>query len=946
VQNFSREREKFCTIIGTTLLPQAENNHATPAKEKIMQPWHQAEPALVLRQQGTDAEHGLSAADAARRLLQHGPNELAERGGKRPWRILWEQLTATMVVILIVAAVISAALGDYEDTIVILAIVVLNAILGFTQEYRAERAMAALKRLAAPTVRVRRDGHVQVIAARELVPGDIVLLEAGNFAPADGRVLESASLRLQESALTGESEPVDKVARALGATDLPLGDRRNMVYMGTLVTYGRGQMVVTATGMRTELGAIAAMIQSMQPEVTPLQRRLDQLGRTLAVVALAIVGVIFTIGLLRGEELQLMFLTAVSMAVAAVPEGLPAVVTIALALGAQRMLRRHALIRKLSAVETLGSVTVICSDKTGTLTENQMAVKALDIGGERIELADLLSAGAADRPELALLLAGGALCSDALIEPAGAAGPERVVGDPTEGALVSAAARLGLRKADLEAIFPRVGELPFDSARKRMTTIHAAPAFPPELPSPLGGLWDDLLGPGGGHRTIAFAKGAVDSLLEVCATTWQNGHAAPATPLARAQILGASDRLAQAGMRVLGVAFRALPAHVDPDEIERDLIFVGMVGMIDPARAEAKQAVATCRSAGIRPVIITGDHPLTARAIARELGISDGGRLLTGPELDQLSAEDLRALIDEVQIYARVSPEHKLTIVQALQAKGQIVAMTGDGVNDAPALKQADIGVAMGIAGTDVTKEAADMVLQDDNFATIVAAVAEGRVIFDNIRKFIKYLMTTNAGELWVMLLAPLVGMPLPLLPIQILWVNLVTDGLPALALSAEPAERDSMRRPPHPPGEHIMARGLGRHILWIGLLMGLVVLGVGYGYWRAGRPQWQTMVFLTVTLAQMAHVLAIRSDHESLFQIGLRSNKPLLGAVLLTFVLQLALVYTPFLQRFFSTVALPAADLLIGLAASSLIFWAVELEKWALRRRAKQAHPQLAHLI
>ena len=919
-----------------------------------MQPWYQVEASIVLHQHGTDAAHGLSTAEAARRLIQHGPNALIEHGSKRPWRIVWEQLTATMVLILIVAAVISAALGDREDTIVILAIVILNAILGFTQEYRAERAMAALKQLAAPIVKVRRDGHMLELAARDLVPGDIVLLEAGNLAPADGRILASANLRIQEAALTGESEPVDKVAHALEAAELQLGDRRNMAYMGTVVTYGRGEILVTATGMRTELGAIAAMLQTMEQEPTPLQRRLDQLGRTLAIIALAIVGVIFVIGLLRGEELYLMFLTAVSMAVAAVPEGLPAVVTIALALGAQRMLRRRALIRKLAAVETLGSVTVICSDKTGTLTENRMTVTAFDIAGKRIRMADLLPNASAAlpgssnagplfvQPPLALLLAGGALCNDALMEfDANAAGGERIVGDPTEGALVVAAARLGLAKADLEAMFPRVAEAPFDSARKRMTTIHAAPVLPPTLPNPLGSLWGSVQGTNGEHHYIAFTKGAVDSLLDSCSAVWRDGSIAPITAHGRTQIIAANDQLAQEGMRVLGVAFRvldAVPPHAEPALIERDLIFVGMVGMIDPARAEVKQAVQTCLTAGIRPVMITGDHPLTARAIACELGIADGGRVLTGSELDRLSVAKLEAIVDKVSVYARVSPEHKLMIIQALQATGQIVAMTGDGINDAPALKQADIGVAMGISGTDVTKAAADMVLQDDNFATIVAAVAEGRVIFDNIRKFIKYLMTTNAGELWVMLLAPLLGMPLPLLPIQILWVNLVTDGLPALALSVEPAERTTMRRPPHPPNEHIFARGLGRHILWVGLLMGLIVLGVGYGYWRADQAQWQTMVFLTITLAQMAHVLAIRAERDSLLRIGLWSNKPLLGAVALTFVLQLALVYVPFLQRFFTTVALSAADLAIGLAASSLIFWGVELEKWHLRRRGTLA--------
>ena len=914
-----------------------------------MQQWHALESAVVIDQQSTHAINGLSGAEAERRLIQYGPNELLERGAKSIWRIVWEQLSATMVLILIIAAAISASLGDLTDTIVILAIVLLNAILGFTQEYRAEQTMAALKKLAVPTVKIRRDGRVAELAARDLVPGDIVLLEAGNLIPADGRIIESVNVRIQESALTGESEPVDKVAHALTATELSLGDRRNMAYMGTVMAYGRGQMVVTATGMRTELGSIAAMLQTMAREPTPLQRRLDQLGRTLALIALLIVGIIFVAGLLRGEELQRMFLTAVSMAVAAVPEGLPAVVTIALALGAQRMLARHALIRKLAAVETLGSVTVICSDKTGTLTENRMTVTTLDLVGQRIAMADLQPearsslSSSIDQRTLALILTGGALCNDALLVSNVQGGNNQyypsLIGDPTEGALVMAAARLGLSKAVLERAFPRVAELPFDSTRKRMTTVHRVQhAMMMEQPT---GTYASLLEGQtwlvGETPYIAFTKGAVDSLLEVTGALWRDGHIEVLTGQTREQIIETNNQLARSGMRVLGVAFRPIDAPVDttaPIQFERDLIFIGMLGMIDPARAEVRDAVAICQSAGIRPMMITGDHPLTALAIARELGISQDQQVVTGSELDRLSDQELKILVERVPVYARVSPEHKLRIVQALQSNGQIVAMTGDGVNDAPALKKADIGVAMGITGTDVTKEAADMVLQDDNFATIVAAVAEGRVIFDNIRKFIRFLMSTNAGELWVMLMAPLLGMPLPLLPLQILWVNLVTDGLPALALSAEPAEQHAMRRPPHPPNEHIFARGLGRSILLGGIVMALIVLGVGYSYWWLGLVQWQTMIFLTITLTQMANVLAIRSERDSLFRIGLFSNKPLLGAVLLTVALQLLLIYTPPLQRLFNTVALSLTDLLIGVAASSLLFWFVELEKWWGRRR------------
>jgi Ca2+-transporting ATPase len=917
-----------------------------------MHPWYQLDAQEALQQLGSDAVRGLDPAEAARRLEAHGPNELVEHGLKSPWRIIWEQLTAIMVVILIIAAVVSAALGDYEDAVVILAIVVLNAILGFTQEYRAERAMAALKQLAVPIVKVRRGGHVQEMSARELVPGDIVLLEAGALIPADGRVIESINLRLQEAALTGESEPVDKETHALDTPDLPLGDRRNMVYMGTVVAYGRGQVVVTATGMRTELGAIAELIQTIEHEPTPLQRRLDQLGRTLAIAALAIVAVIFAEGLLRGEELRLMFLTAVSMAVAAVPEGLPAVVTIALAMGAQRMLRRRALIRKLSAVETLGSVTVICSDKTGTLTENRMTVTVLEVAGRQLAPAGMIyesDPAPAVRLEppheqtgRALLLVGGALCNDALIETNDdGPGGSRIVGDPTEGALVVAADRGGFAKANLENLLPRVAEVPFDSQRKRMTTFHLVPASAPGAAIQSEPLWE-----GFSHAIsapyVAFAKGAVDRLLDISTAIWIDGRPEPLDEDHRTRIAATNDQLAQNGLRVLGVAFRALdtpPRPADNAALESDLVFVGMVGMLDPARPEVKEAVRTCRTAGIRPVMITGDHPLTASAIARELGIGDGDRVMTGAELDRLSDGELEAIVADVPIYARVSPEHKLKIVQALQANGHIVAMTGDGVNDAPALKKADIGVAMGISGTDVTKEAADMVLQDDNFATIVAAVAEGRVIFDNIRKFIKYLLSSNSGELWVMLLAPFLGLPLPLLPSQIRWMNLVTDGLPALALSIEPPELNIMRRPPHPPNEHIFARGLGHYVLWVGLLMAIVVLGVGYAYWSAGRSNWQTMVFLTITLAQMANVLALRSERDSLFHIGIWSNKSMLGAVALTFILQLAVTFVPFLQGFFETVALSPLDLAIGIAASSVVFWGVELAKWFARRGSPSGH-------
>jgi P-type Ca2+ transporter type 2C len=910
--------------------------------------WHTSEAAEVLRALGTDAASGLSKEEAARRLEERGANELEDRGTRSPWAILWEQFISTMIVILIVAALASALLGDYEDSIAIAIIVVLNAALGFGQEYRAERAMAALQQLSAPRVRVRREDRVRQISARELVPGDVVLLEAGNLVPADGRLLEAANLRVQEAALTGESEPVEKNPAALEEEDTPLGERADIVYSSTVVAMGRGLFVVTETGMATELGKIASMIQTTDREQTPLQRRLNQVGKVLAFAALAIVGVVFALGLLRGEDLEVMFLTAVSLAVAAVPEGLPAVVTIALALGAHRMFKRRALIRKLPAVETLGSVTVICSDKTGTLTQNRMTATVLDAAGHTVELGEgsfvdskpgpdgRTPPAVSDDPTLALLLAGSALCNDALLEDH-EEDDFRAVGDPTEGALVVAAAREGLKKPDIEGALPRVGEVPFDSGRKRMTTVH-------EVVSGSGLETLEVLKSvlnvvQGSASYIAFTKGAVDSLLEISSEVWSGeGQVEPLNEGWQERISAANEQLAGDGIRVLGVGLRRLRSFDGiGKELERDLTFLGIVGMIDPPRSEAKDAVETCRRAGIRPVMITGDHPLTARHIATELGIAQDKRILTERDLSSLPGEDLVDLVEEVPVYARVSPEHKLDIVEALQEKGHIVAMTGDGVNDAPALKKADIGVAMGVTGTDVSKEAADMVLTDDNFATIVAAVEQGRVIYDNIRKFIKYLLTSNSAEILVMLVGPFLGLGLPLLPLQILWINLVTDGPPALALSAEPAEQGIMRRPPRPPGESVFARGLGRHVVWVGVLMALVSLATGLWYSQIAPEIWQTMVFTTLTLSQLSHVMAIRSGNESLFRVGLLSNKPLLGAVALTFVLQLLAIYTPLFQRFLETEALPLAHLAIAVALSTIIFWAVEVEKWLGRRKASR---------
>lgn len=904
---------------------------------------------------------GLSQEEAQERLRDHGPNELTQADTKSPWRILFEQFTSLLIIILIVAAAISALLGDFQDAIAIVAIVLLNGFLGFRQEHKAERTMSALRKMATPMVRVHRDGQVQEIAAAELVPGDVMLLEAGNVVPADGRLITSAGLRVQEATLTGESEPVEKTADVLTATEIPLADRLNMVFMGTAATYGRGEAVVVATGMDTELGKIAGMIQSTKTEATPLQKRLAHLGKWLALAALLLVAIIFFEGLLRGEELRIMFLTAVSMAVAAVPEGLPAIVTVALSLGAQRMLKRRALIRRLPAVETLGSITVICSDKTGTLTENRMTVIILDVAGREINLLQELRRGrpaplaamdaghAAEllqnKPSVALLSAGSALCNDSVLQTASvgetgddAADQFRTLGDPTESALVIAAAQLGMLKPHLEESFPRVGEIPFESDRKLMTTVHAKPS------ETVFGLEElELFLTAQDAQYVAFTKGALEALLPRCRGLWDGEQEILVDDGWHDRVQEANCRLASRGMRVLALGFKPLHQgeQSDPSGWEQDLLLVGLIGMIDPARPEAREAVLTTIAAGIRPAMITGDQPLTAASIAAQVGIvaqedMEAGKVhvLTGLDLESLTREELDEALVDVSVYARVAPEHKLRIVQALQDKGHIVAMTGDGVNDAPALRKADIGVAMGITGTDVAKEAAAMVLMDDNFATIVAAVKEGRTIYDNIRKFIKYLLATNVGELAVMLVAPFLGMPLPLLPLQILWMNLVTDGLPGLALGFEPPEENVMNRPPYPPNENVFARGLGIHILWAGPLMGMVALLTGWFYWRAGDPDWRTMLFTVLTLSQMFHVMAIRLDRESLFTVGPLSNPLLFGAVILTLLLQFALIYLPFLQDIFGTTALSVSHLLIAFALSSIIFWVVEGHKWLIRKR------------
>jgi Ca2+-transporting ATPase len=860
---------------------------------------------------------GLTGEEASRCLERFGPNELIEKARKSLLLMFLDQFKDFMILVLIAAAVVAGIIGEPSDSIAIAVIVLLNAGLGFAQEYRAEKAMAALKKMAAPTATVFRDGQPQTIGADRLVPGDLVVLEAGNIVPADIRLTEAVQLRTEEAALTGESVPVEKHCLALTDGELPVCDRNNMVYKGTLVTNGRGRGLVTATGMGTELGRIAAMLQSQEETKTPLQKRLTSFGKKLAYAVLAICAVVFIAGLLRGEPPLLMLLTAISLAVAAIPEALPAVITISLALGARKLVKQQALIRKLPAVETLGSVTYICSDKTGTLTLNRMRVEEVYAAGKLFRSEELPPSGAAEgaevplsrRKPLGLLLTALALSNDAREDASG-----DVLGDPTEAALFVLARDKGFRRERLEAVFPRLAELPFDSERKLMTTFHP---------------WAD-------GWVVSLTKGAVEEIVERSAgVLTDQGREA----LNRTEILELADRIAGDGLRALGYGLRIwerLPETPDSAEVETGLLLLGIVGMMDPPRPEAAEAVALCRTAGIRPVMITGDHPLTARVIARRIGIldGDGQAVMTGRELEKLPLPEFEKQVEEIRVYARVAPEQKLKIVKALQDRGQYVAMTGDGVNDAPALKRADIGVAMGITGTDVSKEASHMILMDDNFATIVKAVREGRKIYDNIRKFIRYLLTTNSGEIWTLFLAPLVGLPIPLLPIHILWINLVTDGLPALALSAEPAERDLMKRPPRNPRESIFAQGLGVHAVWVGLLMAAVVLSLQAGAIRLGDAHWQTMVFTTLCLLQLGHVLAIRSERESFFRQGALSNKPLLGAFVLTFVLQMATIYVPFLNPIFKTEPLSAGELVVSILLSGMVFVAVEIEKLFKRLR------------
>lgn len=894
----------------------------------VSTPAHVTPLPKILATLGSSETIGLSSEEARRRLAADGPNELREAGGRGLRHIIWEQVSSTMIVVLLVAGALAWFLkggdGPPIDAIAIFAIVILFVVLGVLQEYRAQKAIAALKRMSAPSVRVIRDGSLGEVSARELVCGDLIQIETGSVVPADCRIVENVNLRVQEAALTGESEPVEKNAGELQNAEAGIGDRTNMIFAGTHVTYGRGTAVIVATGMATELGKIAALLQSVRHEPTPLQKRLDRLGKTLAVLAVFIAVLVGITGLVEGKTVAEVLILAVSIAVAIIPEGLPAVLTFTLAIGAQRMLRRKALIRKLPAVETLGSVTVVCSDKTGTLTMNRMTVTRLaTISGVAV-----FESGSADGNDR--LLEAAALCSDAVLGPDEKTG----VGDPTEIALVAAAAAIGISKREAESRQPRVHEFPFDSDRKKMTTVHALA--------------------GGGF--VAYTKGAADQMLEACTHAADDGNTIPLTDEVRRQLAEINRGMAREGIRVLGIAMRQLeriPESLDPAPVETGLTFLGLVGMIDPPRPEAKAAVARCHTAGIQVKMITGDHPETAFTIAKDLGIAQGdSRVISGAELEQMTIPQIREIVGATCVFARVSPEHKLKIVQALQENGEVVAMTGDGVNDAPALKRADIGIAMGITGTDVAKEAADMVLVDDNFATIVNAVEEGRVVFDNLRRFIMFSLAGNIAKVLVVAVPPLLGMMAMLKPIQILFSNLLTDGLLGLGIGMEAAEKNTMTRPPYSPKESIFSRGVGLHIAIVGPVVGLVFIAFGAWQWHAmGLPTalaedpartgaafvlWGTLMFTALAFMQIVRVFCSRSFTEPAWKTPLLANPTLLGMVVLTLILQLIAVLAPPLHSFFHTIALPLHLFGLAVAVALLVFVLMEVLKALLRRSVR----------
>ncbi|MDF2387898.1 cation-translocating P-type ATPase [Nostoc ellipsosporum NOK] len=939
--------------------------------------WHSLEVDKALNLLDSNADQGLTPPEIEQRLQKYGPNELEESAGRNAWEILLDQFKNIMLLMLIAVAFISGFLDfmswragelkpgevPFKDTIAILAIVILNGILGYVQESRAEKALAALKQLASPLVRVIRDRRVVEVAAKELVPGDVMLLEAGVQIAADGRLIEASNLQVRESALTGEAEAVNKQATLVLPEETDLGDRINLVFQGTEVVQGRAKVLVSNTGMRTELGKIAAMLQSVDSEPTPLQQRMTQLGNVLVTGSLVLVALVVVGGVIqtRGfSNLRELLEVSLSMAVAVVPEGLPAVITVTLALGTQRMVRRNALIRKLPAVETLGSVTTICSDKTGTLTQNKMVVqsvytdtKSLRVTGEGYAPTgdfqlDNQKIPVESHPDILALLVACAACNDSVLQKE--AGEWAILGDPTEGALLTLAAKAGIEKDQWNSKLPRVGEFPFSSERKRMSVICRIEQVATgeqsltEVDPAIASLVQS-------EAYIMFSKGSPEILLARSTQIYLGDGLAPLTEEQRQKVLAENDQMASKGLRVLGFAYKPLsevPPEGSDETYEQDLIWLGLVGMLDAPRPEVKAAVQECREAGIRPVMITGDHQLTARAIATDLGIAQAGdRVLTGQELQRMSDQELEQNVDLVSIYARVAPEHKLRIVQALQRRGRFVAMTGDGVNDAPAIKQADIGIAMGVTGTDVSKEASDMVLLDDNFATIVAATKEGRVVYTNIRRFIKYILGSNIGEVLTIAAAPLIGLGgVPLTPLQILWMNLVTDGLPALALAVEPPEPDVMKRPPFSPRESIFARGLGSYMVRIGIIFAIISISLmawAYNHTHAagyqGNPDaWKTMVFTTLCIAQMGHAIAIRSNNQLAIEMNPFSNPFVFGAVVVTTILQLMLVYVPPLRDFFGTHYLTLEELGVCIGFSALMFVWVELEKLFLRFAGKKA--------
>jgi Ca2+-transporting ATPase len=888
--------------------------------------WYALDTSEVCRELKVSESTGLEAADAVCRLKEYGPNALEEKPGRSLISIFFGQMKEVLVLILLVAAVISAFLGEWEDAIVILIIVVLNAVIGVIQENKAENALKALKDMTKPSAKVLRDGKVMQISAEEVVPGDIILLDAGDSVPADARLVESASLQSNESALTGESVPAEKTIAAISAEQVSVGDRKNMLFMGTTITSGRGRAVVVGTGMNTELGRIARLLEDTAPESTPLQQRLAKLGTVMGIAAGGIVALVFAIGIWRGEDLLEMFMVAISLAVAAVPEGLPAVVTIVLALGVTRMSRRKAIIRKLPAVETLGTATVICTDKTGTLTKNEMTVTRIFTAGRFFEVTgsgyapegifldqDGNDVSPLDDRNLALILSGGLLNCDARLEETEKG--HRIIGDPTEGALVVAASKAGLTRETVSENSPRLDEIPFDSERKMMTTFHQVDG-----------------------QIRSFTKGAPDLILERCTGVLTQDSSSEMDDDTRRMLLKINSQLASQGQRVLALAdhlWTEIPDPLAPETAERELTFIGFFAIQDPPREEAKEAVAICRKAGIRTVMITGDHLETAAAIARELDIlRPGDKSLSGDQLEQMSDEELKNIVNEVTVYARVSPEHKLRIVEALKSQGHIVAMTGDGVNDAPALKKADIGAAMGISGTEVAKEASDMVLQDDNFTTIVRAVEEGRTIYNNIRGTVQYLLSCNTGEIVTIFTALLLGLGTPLSPIQILWLNLVTDGPPALALGLEPPQKGIMDIPPRKPKEGLFSGGVGARILWQGAMIGLLSLTAYWLALRWGRTveEAHTMTFITMALSQIVHSFNVRSMNLSLFTIGFGTNRSLIYAFLTSAAALLVVIFIPFLRGVFETVMLRPSDwaLVLGLSLAPLVL--VEISKLIFR--------------